>query len=43
LRDALRVKKVMRKARNAAGPDVRPGFATPRMAFLAATLRERGG
>jgi hypothetical protein len=31
----LRVKKVMRKARNAAGLDVRPGFATRRMAFLA--------
>jgi len=33
----LLVKKVMRKARNAAGPDVRQGFATRRMAFLAAT------
>src|SRR6185369_14776904 len=42
LQDALRVKKVMRKARNAAGLDVRPGFATRRMAFLAATRRERG-
>src|SRR6185369_8919817 len=42
LRDALRVNKVMRKARNAGGLDVRPGFATRRMAFLAATRRERG-
>jgi hypothetical protein len=38
----LRVKKVMRKARNAAGVAPRPGFATRRMAFLAATRRERG-
>ena len=42
LPDALRVKKVMRKARNAAGLDVRQGFATRRLAFLAATRRERG-
>ena len=41
-RDALRVKKAMRKARNAAGVGPRQGFATPRMAFLAATRRERG-
>jgi len=31
----------MRKARNAAGVTPRQGFATPRMAFLAATQRER--
>jgi len=35
--NALRIKKVMRKARNAAGVAPRQGFATPRMAFLAAT------
>jgi hypothetical protein len=37
---ALRIKKVMRKARNAAGVSSRQGFATQRMAFLAATRRE---
>ena len=42
LQDALRVKKVMGKARNAAGLNVRQGFATRPMAFLAATRRERG-
>jgi len=35
--NALRIKKDMRKARNAAGVAPRQGFATPRMAFLAAT------
>ena len=33
--DALRIQKAMRKAQNAAGVSPRPGFATPRMAFLA--------
>jgi hypothetical protein len=36
-RDALRIKKAMRKAQNAAGVSTRPGFATTRMVFLAAT------
>jgi len=40
--DALRVKKAMRKARNAAGASPRQGFATRRMALLAATRREWG-
>jgi glycosyltransferase involved in cell wall biosynthesis len=40
--DALQIKKAMRKAQSAAGVSPRPGFATPRMAFLAATRRERG-
>jgi hypothetical protein len=40
--DALRIKNIMRKARNAAGVFLRQGFATPRMAFLTATRRERG-
>ena len=35
------VKKVMRKAQNAAGVGPRQGFVTRRMAFLAATRRER--
>ena len=36
------VKKVMRKARNAAGVDPRQGFVTRRMAFLAATPQGNG-
>src|SRR5690606_26229223 len=39
--DALRIPKAMRKARNADGPVARRGFATRRMAFGAATRRER--
>jgi hypothetical protein len=42
MQDALRIKKVVREARNAAGLNVRQGFATRRMAFLIATRRERG-
>jgi hypothetical protein len=42
MQDALRVKKVMREAQNAAGLCARQGFATLRMAFLAATRREYG-
>jgi hypothetical protein len=42
LQDALRIKKVMGKARNAAGVFLRQGFATRPMAFLAATRREWG-
>jgi len=40
IQDALRIKKGMRKTRNAAGVCPRQGFATRRMAFLAATRRE---
>ena len=36
------VKKVMRKARNAAGAAPRQGFVTRRMAFLAATPQGNG-
>jgi len=42
MQDALQIKKAMRKAQNAAGVCPRQGFATPRMAFLAATRRESG-
>jgi hypothetical protein len=42
LQDALRIKKVMGKARSAAGVFLRQGFATRPMAFLAATRREWG-
>ena len=40
--DALLVKKVMRKAQNAAGVGPRQGFATRRMSFLAATPQGNG-
>ena len=36
------VKKLIRKARNAAGLDVRQGFVTRRMDFLAATPQGNG-
>ena len=39
--DALLVKQIMRKARNAAGVVPRQGWVTRRMALLAATRRER--
>jgi hypothetical protein len=41
--DALLVKKVMRKARNAAGVDPRQGFVTRSMAFFFAATPQGNG